>query len=159
MMVSLHHIDLFAQLNKNPGAAVNPPSLLFFKVMKTYKSNSEISLSVRVGEGHMHIRFNPTSDGGSAYTTGNPAVQAGLERHPRYGKMFFLMPEQPVYEPVEETEPAPEPGGVKVIKVNALQDAKDYLVETFGISRTQLTSKAKILAQAKANNVEFDGLN
>ena len=126
--------------------------------MKKYKSNSEISLSVRVGEGHMHIRFNPTSDGGSTYTTNNAAVQAGLERHPQYGKMFFLLPEQPA-KAVVKTEPKPNPSGIKVVKANSLQDAKDYLVETFGISRTQLTSKAKILAQAKANNVEFDGLN
>lgn len=128
-------------------------------MIKRYISKTEISLSVRLnGNGHMHVRFNPTSDGGSEYTTGNAVVQQGLEAHPQFGRMFVALESQPVKEEPKE-EVAPSANAKTVIKVNALQDAKDYLVETFGISRTQLTSKAKILAQAKANNVEFDGLN
>ena len=105
----------------------------------------------------MHIRFNPTSNGGSMYITANPVIQKGLERHPQFGKMFTLANEynevkvEEVEEPKKETEK-------KVVPVGSLQDAKDYLVETFGISRTQLTSKAKILAQAASHNIEFNGI-
>ena len=126
--------------------------------MKTYTSKSEISLSVRLdNNAHMHIRFNPTSNGGSMYITANPVIQKGLERHPQFGKMFTLANEynevkvEEVEEPKKETEK-------KVVPVGSLQDAKDYLVETFGISRTQLTSKAKILAQAASHNIEFNGI-
>ena len=127
--------------------------------MKTYKSNTEISLSVRISDnGHMHVRFNPTSNGGSVYITSNPAIQKGLERHPKFGKLFTLESESeaPKKEEAKIVEEAP---AKKVVPVGSLQDAKDYLVETFGISRTQLTSKAKILAQAASHNVEFNGIS
>ena len=129
-------------------------------MIKRYLSKTEISLSVCLsGGGHAHVRFNPTSDGGSEYTTNNVAIQQGLEAHPKFGKLFTVLAEQPVEEKPKKKEVAPAEEAKNVIKVNSLQDAKDYLVETFGISRTQLTSKAKIIANAKANNVEFDGLN
>lgn len=129
--------------------------------MKTYTSKTEISLSIRLGNGaHMHVRFSPTSDGGSMYVTSNPVIQKGLERHPQFGKMFILASE------VNESAPAPEvkkaetkAEGKKVVEVRSTQDAKEYLVETFGISRTQLTSKAKILANAESHNIVFNGLN
>lgn len=127
--------------------------------MKTYTSNSEISLSVRVGDNaHTHIRFNPTSNGGSSYSTNNPAIQKGLERHPQFGKMFHLTSEskevkKEMRKTVEDVNPK------TVVNVNSIQDAKDYLVDTFGISRTQLTSKAKILANAESHNIQFNGLD
>lgn len=130
--------------------------------MKTYISKTEISLSVRIGaKDHMHIRFNPTSSGGSEYTTNNPTIQKGLEKHPYFNKMFTLESEtkKPVNvnkEPVKTASQAPTK---KVVKVGSLMDAKDYLVDKFGISRTQLTTKAKISAAAEANNIQFDGLS
>lgn len=129
--------------------------------MKTYISNTEISLSVKIGDkAHMHIRFNPTSNGGSMYCTSNAAVQKGLERHPQFNKMFVLASvEEPKKEEVVAAKPEEKPAGKQVVNVSALQDAKDYLVENFGISRTQLTSKAKILAQAASHNIEFNGIS
>ena len=127
--------------------------------MKTYTSKTEISLSVRISDnGHVHVRFNPTSNGGSIYITSNPAIQKGLERHPKFGKLFTLESESeaPKKEEAKVVEEAPSK---KVVPAGSLQDAKDYLVETFGISRTQLTSKAKILAQAASHNVEFNGIS
>ena len=144
--------------NNRGGGGWSAASFLFIKDMKTYKSNTEISLSVRISDkGHVHVRFNPTSNGGSVYTTTNPAIQKGLERHPQFGKLFILESEiaVPKKEEVKVVEEAP---AKKVVPVGSLQDAKDYLVETFGISRTQLTSKAKILAQAASHNVEFNGI-
>ena len=127
--------------------------------MKTYTSKTEISLSVRISDnGHVHVRFNPTSNGGSIYITSNPAIQKGLERHPKFGKLFTLESESeaPKKEEAKVVEEAPSK---KVVPAGSLQDAKDYLVETFGISRTQLTSKAKILAQAASHNIEFNGIS
>lgn len=47
---------------------------------------------------------------------------------------------------------------IEVVKVTDLQDAKDYLAEKFGISRTLLRSKEAIMAKAKANGLEFEGI-
>ena len=98
--------------------------------MKTYTSNTEISLSVKIGDNaHTHIRFSPTSNGGSVYSTGNANIQKGLEKHPQFGKMFVLasVEEAKKEEPVKAAAPVAEPTGKQVVTVGSLQDAKDYL--------------------------------
>lgn len=47
----------------------------------------------------------------------------------------------------------------KVVKVSDLAAAKDYLADTFGISRTTLRSKKAIVASGEANGIVFEGLD
>jgi DNA-binding FadR family transcriptional regulator len=47
---------------------------------------------------------------------------------------------------------------IRKIKVSDIGTAKDYLADTFGISRTTLRSAKAILEQAALHNIEFDGL-
>ncbi|MCM1079086.1 MAG: hypothetical protein NC344_05595 [Bacteroidales bacterium] len=54
----------------------------------------------------------------------------------------------------EETEQ-----GARVIKVTDLAAAKDYLADTFGISRTILRSKKAIVESGEANGIVFEGLD
>lgn len=49
--------------------------------------------------------------------------------------------------------------GARVIKVSDLAAAKDYLADTFGISRTTLRSKKAIVESGEANGIVFDGLD
>ena len=46
---------------------------------------------------------------------------------------------------------------VKIIKGD-IASAKDYLADTFGISRTSMRSTKAIMEQAAANGIEFEGL-
>lgn len=55
-----------------------------------------------------------------------------------------------------ETE---EESTLRKVQVSDLAAAKDYLADTFGISRTVLRSKKAIVEQAAANGIEFEGLS
>ena len=47
---------------------------------------------------------------------------------------------------------------IKEVQVSCLDDAKDYLSDKFGISRTKLRSQEGIEKAAAANGVRFIGL-
>lgn len=92
------------------------------------------------------------------FITDDKDMQTALERHSRFGKLFKL----DVYykdEPVEEepVEEVPE-ATTNTVKVASLEDAKEYLVDKFGISRTKLRSKKQIMDAAEAHNIEFEGI-
>lgn len=57
------------------------------------------------------------------------------------------------------TEEAENEPTLKKVKVSDLAAAKDYLADTFGISRTALRSMKAITEQAAAHGIEFEGLS
>ena len=57
------------------------------------------------------------------------------------------------------TEEADNEPALKKVKVSDLAAAKDYLADTFGISRTALRSMKAIAEQAAAHGIEFEGLS
>lgn len=133
---------------------------------KYYSSDSHIAINVLLENGNsMHIAFTPISNGGSTYNTEEKVIQNALENHYRYNDLFVLDREEdtnaPIEEPTQNTEEDPnqaEESNIRKVKVNDLGEAKDYLAETFGVSRTSLRGQKAILEAAKANNIEFEGL-
>lgn len=133
---------------------------------KYYSSDSHIAINVLLENGNsMHIAFTPISNGGSTYNTEVEVIQNALENHYRYNDLFVLDREEdtnaPIEEPTQNTEEDPnqaEETNIRKVKVNDLGEAKDYLAETFGVSRTSLRGQKAILEAAKANNIEFEGL-
>jgi conserved domain protein len=133
---------------------------------KYYSSDSHIAINVLLENGNsMHIAFTPISNGGSTYNTEVEVIQNALENHYRYNDLFVLDREEdtnaPIEEPTQNTEDDPnqaEESNIRKVKVNDLGEAKDYLAETFGVSRTSLRGQKAILEAAKANNIEFEGL-
>lgn len=133
---------------------------------KYYSSDSHIAINVPLENGNsMHISFTPISNGGSTYNTEVEVIQNALENHYRYNDLFVLDREEdtnaPIEEPTQNTEEDPnqaEESNIRKVKVNDLGEAKDYLAETFGVSRTSLRGQKAILEAAKANNIEFEGL-
>jgi len=133
---------------------------------KYYSSDSHIAINVLLENGNsMHIAFTPISNGGSTYNTEEEVIQNALENHYRYNDLFGLDREEdtnaPIEEPTQNTEEDPnqaEESNIRKVKVNDLGEAKDYLAETFGVSRTSLRGQKAILEAAKANNIEFEGL-
>ena len=143
-------------------------------MLKKYNSKSCVSLSVVLPTGGTtHISFNPVTGGGSVYYTSNEKIQAGLESHPKFGKLFKLegdvKPSMKVIKPSGKPEsttadaktenPAEEKAGagtsLKEVKMSCNDDAKDYLVEKFGISRTKLRSRAQIESAGISNGIKF----
>lgn len=91
--------------------------------------------------------------------TSDEQVQKALEQHPKYGKLYkedlLYQPNKIVAEPPVVKKAKAE---VNEVHVTCLDDAKDYLSEKFGISRTKLRSQESILRVAAENNVHFKGL-
>ena len=138
-------------------------------MLKKYKAKSCVSVNVTLSTGgNTHISFSAITGGGSVYYTKNPIIQQGLESHPKYGKLFTLESSTPSRSNKEA--PAAKPNGapagsnanagtkapqVKEVKAACNDDAKDYLVERFGISRTKLRNREQIEAAGTANGVKF----
>lgn len=130
---------------------------------KKYKSTSTISLNVVLeSKKNKHITFIPQSDGGSIFITDNKNIQDALERHYKFGHLFKLVSvedettqkkdtrsvEQPIEQPIKRR-----------VKVTDISAAKDFLADTFNISRTTLRSERAIIEAAEQHNIVFEGLD
>lgn len=131
---------------------------------KHYKSKTAISINVVLkSKKSMHIAFTAQSDGSSVYTTDNPDVQYALEHHYKYGKLFKLVSTESeadikAKKEAEEAAANEKKEEIRKVSVSDLAAAKDFLADTFGISRTSLRSEKAIMEAAKAHNIEFEGL-
>ena len=133
---------------------------------KHYISDSHIAINVTLDDGEsVHLSFIALSNGGSVFSTDSEELQNAIERHYRFGDLFTL---DHIEEPKNTSETAneeytsvkeSEDGNIQKITVNDLGEAKNYLADTLGISRTSLRSLKTILEVAKANNIEFEGLD
>ena len=83
------------------------------------------------------------------------AVQVDTDVQPNEGE---APAEDEATEVADENEEAAEKT-LKKVKVSDLAAAKDYLADTFGISRTALRSMKAITEQAAAHGIEFEGLS
>lgn len=139
---------------------------------KIYKANTNISINVVLkSKKNLHISFTPLSNGSSTFTTDNEDIMTAIEKHYKFGTLFRLLktieedahaeqvPTQgdEVEKDVEEIE-AGKPV-IRKVQVSDLAAAKDYLADTFGISRTSLRSMKSITEQATAHGIEFEGLS
>lgn len=108
----------------------------------------------------MHLSFVPLTGGGSMYSTSDENMQSAIETHHNFGVLYKL--DKVVDETKVEVKPKEQPKvqepEVKTVKVASLEDAKEFLVDRFGISRTKLRSKKQIMDAAEAHNVMFEGI-
>lgn len=151
-------------------------------MIKIYKANSTISISVILSiNNSVHISFTPLSNGSSVFQTANEKLQKAMEAHRFFNSMFRLDKTiddtapatankvlKKAAAPVKTVEPqaeAPqteeannETPQLRTVKVTDLASAKDYVADTFGVSRTSLRSAKQIKEAAAANGVEFEGI-
>lgn len=113
----------------------------------------------------MRIVFEGKTMGCSVYMTRDPKVQKAIESHYWYKDKFFLA--ESVDEKKEAAEAKKKAAAKAKKKVNDekkthvvtdVEDAKDYLAEKFGVSRSKMKTKEDILAIAKEKGVELEGL-
>ena len=134
-------------------------------MFKKYQAGSDLAFSVMVGNERMRIVFEGKTMGSSIYMTRDPKVQKAIESHYWFKDKFFLV--ETVDEKKEAAE-AKKKAAAKTKKKTAdekkthvvtdVEDAKDYLAETFGVSRSKMKTKEDILAIAKEKGVELEGL-
>lgn len=156
-------------------------------MIKIYKANSTISISVMLSiTDSVHISFIPLSNGSSVFQTADEKLQKAMEAHRFFNSMFRLektidntapatanrvlrkaAPAKTAAEPQSETPQTETPQTEEVnneapqlrtVKVTDLASAKDYVADTFGVSRTSLRSAKQIKEAAAANGVEFEGI-
>ena len=105
------------------------------------------------------------------YYTENEKIQAGLEAHPKYGRLFVedktIAEEQratdhatgtvaTVGESAEEQQgTVKEDNDFVEVKMACNDDAKDYLADKFGVSRSKMRSRADIEKVATDNGVKI----
>lgn len=111
----------------------------------------------------MHIAFTAQSDGGSVFITDNENIQNALERHYKYGTLFKLAGVEDVASKESQSKETQateqeEKNKKRTVKVSDIAAAKDFLADTFGISRTSLRSEKAIREAAEQHNIEFEGL-
>lgn len=133
-------------------------------MFKKYQAGSDLAFSVMVGNERMRIVFEGKTMGSSVYMTRDTKVQKAIESHYWFNDKFFLV--ESVDEKKEAAE-AKKKAAAKTKKkvdekkthiVTDVEDAKEYLAEAFGVSRSKMKTKDDILAIAKEKGVELEGL-
>ena len=130
-----------------------------------YQAGTDLAFSVMVGNERMRIVFDGKCVGCSVYMTRDPKVQKAIESHYWFNDKFFLV--ESIDEKKEAAE-AKKKAAAKTKKkvadekkthvVTDFEDAKDYLAETYGVSRSKMKTKEDILEIAKEKGVELEGL-
>ena len=132
-------------------------------MLKIYKSKSQVSLTVCLGNGsNNHISFQPLTGGGSVYYTHDSVIQQALESHHKYGRLFKLESTKDITKvssaPVKKVEAKKKSvSSDKPVQFQAScnDDAKEYLAEKYGVKRTSMRNKDQINAAAKQCGVEI----
>ena len=134
-------------------------------MFKKYQAGSDLAFSVMVGNERMRIVFEGKTMGNSIYMTRDPKVQKAIESHYWFKDKFFLV--ESIDEKKEAAE-AKKKAAAKAKKKEAdekkthlvtdVEDAKEYLAETYGVSRSKMKTKEDILDIAKEKGVELEGL-
>lgn len=132
-------------------------------MLKVYIANTDVAFTVSVGNNRKRVSFiSKSGNEGSVYFTDNPEVQEGIEKHPWFGDKVMLR------ESFSDEELAAEEDGKNladngdgeplVHHVDSPNEAKDYLADKFGISRSKMRTLSAILAVAKECGVVLEGL-
>lgn len=146
-------------------------------MLKRYKSKSCVSINVVLPTGgNTHVSFSPVTGGGSVYYTDNENIQKGLERHPKYGRLFVIDDTLTAQKPSGKAQGTVAganagknasgvhggTGGAEKTEKKAIEvkmacndDAKDYVADKFGVSRSKMRSRADIEKVASENGVKI----
>lgn len=126
---------------------------------KKYIAHSQVNLSVLMPNGKStRVSFIPLTGKGSYFYTNDTELQEALEKHHRYGSLFSIdkrfsdAPKKDTSMDVKIEKPVTE------VMVSCLDDAKDYLSEKFGESRTKMRTSKAIEELAATHNIVFIGL-
>lgn len=131
---------------------------------KTYHAKSELCINVRMGDGYKHIAFIPHTMGGSSLTTDDPQLQSAIEQHRLFGSFITVevMREKTV---MASQSPKGSGNGMananhanptpQEMTFNSNTDAKDYVANKWGVSRTMLRNREDIIRYAADHGVKI----
>lgn len=126
--------------------------------MYKFTSKSHVALSVPLEKGNAHISFIEKTGQGSVFYTDNEKLAKAMRKHPKFGKLF--REEEIKEEAKEEVPDTPDAtdNGTKQPEVSFSnnEDAKEYLADRFGVSRSKLRTRQEMEEVAKANNLTIN---
>ena len=126
--------------------------------MYKFTSKSHVALSVPLEKGNAHISFIEKTGQGSVFYTDNEKLAKAMRKHPKFGKLF--REEEIKEEAKEEVSDAPDitDDGTKQPEVSFSnnEDAKEYLADRFGVSRSKLRTRQEMEEVAKTNNLTIN---
>lgn len=126
--------------------------------MFKFTSKSHVALSVPLEKGNAHISFIEKTGQGSVFYTDNEKLAKAMRKHPKFGKLF--REEEIKEEAKKEVPDAPDitDDGTKQPEVSFSnnEDAKEYLADRFGVSRSKLRTRHEMEEVAKANNLTIN---
>lgn len=133
-------------------------------MFKTYQGYSDLAFNVQIDGSLRRVVFDGQSKGTSIFSTRDTKLQNAMEKHCWYKDKFFLV--EAFDEKKQEAEAKKKAAAKatqseeekKTYVVEDIADAKDYLAEQFGVSRSKMKTKEDVLAIAKENNVVLEGL-
>lgn len=135
--------------------------------MFKFISKSQVAINVVLPGGtNVHVSFLEMTGGGGVYYTDNANMANALRQHHKYGKLFkeVEVVEKPVAKKKAPAAKQAEDGttqdqaenGIKEMEFKNVEDAKDYLAERFGISRSKMKTRGAIEQVAKAEGIKVN---
>lgn len=133
-------------------------------MLKIYQGYSRLAFNVKMESGYRRIVFDGQTNGFSIYSTRDVKEQKAIESHYLYNDKFWL--EETIDEKKLEAE-AKKRATARAKKVEEekkkyvvtdIADAKEYLADTYGVSRTMMKTKEDVLNYAAEFGVELEGL-
>ena len=138
-------------------------------MMKTYHAKSELCINVRMDGGYRHVAFIPHTMGGSSLTTDDLKLQQGIEQHRFFGTLISVTTSTASQSPSSDSGDGKashlsQPSGFSVsdgsavanpqtLTFSSISEAKDYVADQWGISRSQLRRIEQIKRTALAHGV------
>ena len=131
-------------------------------MFKTYHSSTEIVINVRKGKSRQtaHIRFEPYTLGGSMFVTDDPDLQDAIEHHRDFGTLFTVQVQSPSLvivghdgNPETDSDSQKTANNANVLDFDSMTEDKDYVADTYGVSRTSMRTKEQIEAAAAQNGL------
>lgn len=116
-------------------------------------------IAVRIGKATMNITFSGGALDSSGvipatFTTKNIFEQKVIENHPEFKSgVIKVIHTQNIDEPKAEEKKL-----LSVSEITSLQQARQYLMDKYGVPMEKMQSKAKVLEAAKEKGVAFPNL-
>lgn len=126
--------------------------------MYKFVAKCHACINVVLGNGaNVHVSFTELTGGKSVYYTSDEAIASAMRSHSRFGKLFKEEVVPVAVQPVSQAKQAEEEAGekVKAMSFSCNDDAKDYLADKFGVSRSKMRSRSSIETIAQANGIQI----
>lgn len=133
--------------------------------MRKFSSNTHVCINVITGPNqNAHVSFTELSGKGSVFYTEDEKLADAMTKHARFGKLFREVPidaEAATAAVAADKEEPADDGAQKDISgltqsFSNIEDAKDFLAERYGISRSKLRTRAAIEVAAKGAGVTIE---